>query len=424
MNRSRTWTIVKREFLATTRTKGFLLGTLFGPAIMAGWILLPALFTDSGGTRDVVVIDGTRTDLGEAVAEQLTRDSEEMAFAARVVAPPPGAADSVRAEMAARTAAGEIDGYVWLPPGLPAGESASYEARHATNMREVRSVRSAVDDAVRQSRLRAAGIDPSTLSEALRPTPYEAREVTAEGHGAVASGEAMIMTAIIAVFVIYFIILLYGNSVLRGVREEKENRVVEIVLSSIRAEQLMAGKVFGIGGACLLQVAIWVAVAALVAAFGEDIVRSIGGQPPTLPNLPLSAAFIYVAFFAGGFFLYASIYAALGSLATSGQDAQNMQFAAMVPLMVAFFMAFGVMNDPESRLAVVASLIPFTSLIVVPLRAILGAIPWPQTLLAAVLLALTCWATLWIAGRIYRVTVLATGQRPSLRRLWRWVRAS
>lgn len=422
--RSRTWTIVKREFLATTRTKGFLLGTLFGPAIMAGWIILPALFADTGGTREVVVIDGTRTDLGSAVAEQLIRDSEDLAFAARVLVPPPGAADSVRGEMAARTAAGEIDGYVWLPPGLPAGESASYEARHATNMREVRTVRSAVDDAVRQARLRAAGIDPSTLTEALRPTPFVAREVTAEGRGAAASGEAMFMTAIIAVFVIYFVILLYGNNVLRGVREEKENRVVEIVLSSIRAEQLMAGKVFGIGGACLLQVAIWVAVAAVVAAFGEDIVRAIGGEPPTLPNLPLSAAFVYVAFFAGGFFLYASIYAALGSIATSGQDAQNMQFAAMAPLMVAFFMAFGVMNDPESRLALVASLIPFTSLIVVPLRAILGAIPWTQSLLAAAILALTCWGTLWVAGRIYRVTVLATGQRPSLRRLWRWVRAS
>jgi ABC-2 type transport system permease protein len=424
VSRSRTWTIVKREFLATTRTKGFLLGTLFGPAIMAGWILLPALFAESGGTREVVVIDGTRTDLGDAVAEQLILDSEDLTFTARVVTPPPGAADSVRAEMAARTAAGEIDGYVWLPPGLPSGESASYAARHATNMREVRTVRSAVDDAVRQARLRAAGIDPSTLSDVLRPTPFEAREVTAEGHGAAASGEAMIMTAIIAVFVIYFIILLYGNNVLRGVREEKENRVVEIVLSSIRAEQLMAGKVFGIGGACLLQVAIWVAVAAVVAAFGEDLVRAIGGEPPTIPSLPLSAAFVYVAFFAGGFFLYASIYAALGSFATSGQDAQNMQFAAMAPLMVAFFMAFGVMNNPESTLAVVASLIPFTSLIVVPLRAILGAIPWSQTLLAAVLLALTCWGTLWVAGRIYRVTVLATGQRPSIRRLWRWVRAA
>ncbi|HJR52655.1 MAG TPA: ABC transporter permease [Gemmatimonadota bacterium] len=421
---SRTWTIVKREFLATTRTKGFLLGTLFGPAIMAGWIILPALFADTGGSREVVVIDGTRTDLGSAVAEQLIRDSEDLAFAARVVAPPPGAADSVRAEMAAQTAAGEIDGYVWLPPGLPAGESASYEARHATNMREVRTVRSAVEDAVRQARLRAAGIDPSTLTEALRPTPFVAREVSAEGHGAAASGEAMFMTAIIAVFVIYFIILLYGNNVLRGVREEKENRVVEIVLSSIRAEQLMAGKVFGIGGACLLQVAIWVAVAGLVAAFGEEIVRAIGGEPPTLPNLPLSAAFVYVAFFAGGFFLYASIYAALGSIATSGQDAQNMQFAAMAPLMVAFFMAFGVMNDPESTLAVVASLIPFTSLIVVPLRAILGAIPWSQVTLAALLLGLTCWGTLWLAGRIYRVTVLATGQRPSLGKLLRWIRTS
>ena len=421
---SRTWTIVKREFLATTRTKGFILGTLFGPAILAAWILLPALFADSGGTRQVVVIDGTRTGLGQAVAEQLSHDSEDLAFSVRVVAPAAGTADSVRAAMAARAAAGEIDGYVWLPPGLPAGESASYEARHATNMREVGTVRSAVDDAVRQARLRAAGIDPSTLSEALKPTPFEAREVDVEGQGAAASGEAMVMVAILAVFVIYFVILLYGNNVLRGVREEKENRVVEIVLSSIRAEQLMAGKVFGIGGACLLQVAIWVAVAALVSAFGEDIVRSLGGQVPTIPAIPFSSAFVYVAFFAGGFFLYASIYAALGSLATSGQDAQNMQFAAMLPLMVAFFMAFGVMNDPEGPLAVAGSLIPFTSLIVVPLRAILGAIPWTQTLLAAVLLALTCWATLWIAGRVYRVTILATGQRPSLRRLWRWVRTA
>lgn len=421
---SRTWTIVKREFLATTRTKGYLLGTLFGPAILAGWILLPALFADSGGAREVVVIDGTRSGLGQAVAEQLTHDSEDLAFSARVVAPAPGTADSVRAVMSARAAAGEIDGYVWLPPGLPSGESASYEARHATNMREVEAVRSAVDDAVRQARLRAAGIDPSTLSEALRPTPFEAREVSSEGKGAAASGEAMVMVAIIGVFVIYFVILLYGNNVLRGVREEKENRVVEIVLSSIRAEQLMAGKVFGIGSACLLQVAIWVAVAALVSAFAEDIVRSIGGQVPSIPDIPASAAFVYLAFFAGGFFLYASIYAALGSLGSSGQDSQNMQFAAMMPLMVAFFMAFGVMNDPEGKLAVAGSLIPFTSLIVVPLRAILGAIPWSQTLLAAVLLALTCWGTLWVAGRVYRVTVLATGQRPSLRRLWRWVRAA
>ncbi|HUF89737.1 MAG TPA: ABC transporter permease [Gemmatimonadota bacterium] len=421
---SRTWTIVKREFVATTRTKGFVFGTLFGPAILAAWILLPALFAEGGGTRDVVVIDGTRTGLGEAVAARLAEDAGDLAFRARVVAPAPGTADSVRQAFAARAVAGEIHGYVWLPPGLPAGENASYEARHATNMREVGRVRSAVDDAVRQARLKAAGIDPGTLSAALAPAPFVAHEVDAGGRGAANSGETMVLVSIIAVFVIYFVILLYGNNVLRAVREEKENRVVEIVLSSIRAEQLMAGKVFGIGGASLLQVAIWVAVAVLVSAVGEDLVRSIGGQVPTIPRLPASAAFIYLGFFAGGFFLYASIYAALGAMATSGQDAQSLQFAAMLPLMIAFFMAFGVMNDPEGKLAVVGSLIPLTSLIVVPLRAILGAIPWTQTLASAALLAATCWATLWIGGRVYRVTILATGQRPSLRRVWRWVRTS
>ena len=416
--------MVKREFRATTRTKGFVLGTLFGPAILAAWILLPALVADSGGTREVVVIDGTRSGLGEAVAEGLRTSAGDLAFAAWVVAPSPGTADSVREAYRLRAAGGDIDGYVWLPPGLPAGENASYEARHATNVREAGRVRSAVDDAVRQARLRAAGIDPATLSAALAPAPFVAREVDVEGQGAAASGETMVLVSIIAVFVIYFVILLYGNNVLRAVREEKENRVVEIVLSSVKAEQLMAGKVFGIGGACLLQVAIWVAVAALVSSFGEDLVRSIGGQVPTIPRLPAASAFVYLAFFAGGFFLYASIYAALGALATSGQDAQSLQFAAMLPLMIAFFMAFGVMNDPEGTLAVVGSLIPLTSLIIVPLRAILGAIPWTQTLISAALLAATCWATLWIGGRVYRVTILATGQRPSFRRVWRWVRTS
>ena len=114
----------------------------------------------------------------------------------------------------------------------------------------------------------------------------------------------------------------------------------------------------------------------------------------------------------------------LGALAASGQDAQNMQFAAMMPLMIAFFMGFGVMNDPEGPLAVAGSLIPFTSLIVVPLRAILGAIPWSQTLAAAAILAAACWAVLWVGGRVYRATILATCQRPGLRRIWRLVRSA
>ena len=102
---SRTWTIVKREFLAAVRTKGFLLGTLFGPAIFAAWIILPAVFADSGGTREIVVIDGTRSGLGQAVADQLVRDSDDLAFHARVVAPSAGASDSVREAMASRAAA-------------------------------------------------------------------------------------------------------------------------------------------------------------------------------------------------------------------------------------------------------------------------------------------------------------------------------
>jgi len=198
---------------------------------------------------------------------------------------------------------------------------------------------------------------------------------------------------------------------------------VEVLLSSLRPWQLMTGKVVGIGAAGLLQVAIWIAFAAIAVTLGDEVLLRFGLTPPALPPVPASLAVVVLLFFAGGYFLYASLYAALGAMAASWQDAQNLQFPTLIILMVAFFTTFPVTESPESGLAVATSLIPFTSPLIVPARSALGAMAWPDLVLPMALLFLGCVVLLWIAGRVFRVTILATGSRPTPRRLWRWLRA-
>lgn len=420
---SKTRALIRREFLAFARTKMFLVGTLFGPLLISLVFVLPLVFSEAGGTRELVVVDATGDAVGRQVAAGLGPGAgEDGRYAVTVLDVGPGAADSVRAELRARAVAEEIDGYLWLPSDVASEGGARYEGRHATSFRDLREMRGAVGRAVQEQRLRASGIDPEVLREALGPVDFQAsgvREEEARG-----TPDDLFLVAQFMGMALYLVLLLYGNAILRGVREEKENRVVELILSSVKPEQLMAGKVFGIGGAGLLQVAVWVAFAAVAMAFGDQIAAAIGAGVPDFPRIPWQAGAIFLAFFAGGFFLYACIYASLGAVATSGQEAQNLQYPAIVPLMVGFFMIFAVIDDPGGTLAVVGTLIPLTAPLIVPVRAAIAPVPWPELAASAAIMVATCWLFLWLAGRVYRVTILATGQRPSMKQLWRWVRAA
>lgn len=419
-----TWAVVKREFLAFVRTKGFVIGTLFGPLILSLFLVLPVLFSRGGGSREVVIVDAAGDDLGRAVATALAPGEEGVGrYRVRVISPLPDGADSLRASLRRRALAEEIDGWLWLPSDLDAGATVRYEGRHATSFRDVRELRGAVGEAVRAERLRASGIDPEILADAMRPVELEARGLQAQEASQGTPDEIFFAAQFMAV-ALYLVILLYGNAILRGVREEKENRVVELVLSSVRPETLMAGKVFGVGAAGLLQVSVWVGFAALGLAFGEQIATAIGGSLPEVPSVPWRAGALFLLFFTGGYFLYASIYAALGAVATSGQEAQNLQYPAIVPLFVGFMMVFAVLDDPGSALATAGTLIPFTAPLVVPVRELVAPLPAWELALSVVLLAATCVLFVWLGGKVYKVTILASGQRPKLRKIWRWVRAA
>ncbi len=419
---SKTMAIVRREFLAFVRTKWFVIGTLFGPLLMSLFIVLPLLFAEGGGSRRLVVVDATGGDVGQSVVDALAADAAGGRYEVEGVRPPAGSEDSLQAALRQRVAEGALDGWIWLPAGVTGAEAARYEGRHATSFRDLRETRLAVQRAVQEERLRDAGIDPGVLATVLSPVGLEARGVAQEE--ARGTPDELFLAAQFMGLALYLVILLYGNTILRAVREEKENRVVELLLSSVAPERIMAGKVFGIGAAGLLQLSVWVLFAALALTFGDDVAPALGASLPDLPSIPWQAGALFLLYFTGGYFLYAALYAAMGAVATSSQEAQNLQYPAIAPLMVGFLMVFAVLDDPSGNLSVAGSLIPFTSPLVVPVRALLVPIPAAELAASVAILAAACAALLWAGGKVYKVTVLSTGNRPTARQLWRWIRAA
>jgi ABC-2 type transport system permease protein len=418
----KTWAVVKREFGAFVGTKSFVLGTLFGPFALLLLFLLPELIEGGAGDARQVVVEPGGTPASQDVAAALGRESQAAdATALRIeVVESSAAGEAVLQDLRERILAGRLDGFLILP--ADSAGAVVYEGRPA-DLQAMGRLRAAAERAVQRARLAAAGIDAGAVERALAPVRFETHAI-GSAPVPIEPREDLVGFVFFLNTLIYIVILIYGISVLRSVQEEKEQRIVEVLLSSLRPGQLMTGKVLGIGAAGLLQVVIWVAFAAVVLAWGDDLLPRLGMTPPSIPRVPASLALVVLVFFAGGYFLYAALYAALGAIATSWQDAQNLQFPALIVLMVAYFTTFAAAENPDSGLAAATSLIPFTSPLVVPARVALGAMGWGELVLPLVLLAAGCAALLWIAGRIFRVTILATGARPTPRRLWQWFRAT
>jgi ABC-2 type transport system permease protein len=437
---SRTFAVIKREFTESVRARTFLVGTILGPVFMIGLFAVQFLILSraGGGEHDVAIVDATGTGIGDQVAARLAGEGGaprgggmRPTFTTELVTIDAAEADTRRAALNDRVVAGEIDGFLYLPPDLMSAGGALYEGDNATNSSVTGELRGAVQQAVQSRRLETEGIDPSRVDQALRPVRLESTKTGDQG--ATGSAEATSVLGFLMGFAIYMVVLLYGAAVMNGVLEEKRDRIVELIVSSVPAQNLMLGKVIGIGGAGVLQVAIWVAFAAVLLMNGAAIAGAVGApeeavaalsQGTILPDVPLSVGILFILYFAGGFFLYSTIYAMLGAIATNSQEAQQLVFPVIVPLIIGFFLVPLATQNPEGGPAVIGSLVPFTAPMVMPVRAVIAGVPWLQLILSIVLLFGTALALVWIGGKIYRIGIFATGKRASFREVWRWVRTA
>jgi ABC-2 type transport system permease protein len=411
--------VLKREFFERVRSKGFWIGTLILPLFMGATILLPALLGQGDRTRTLVIVDEAPAGVAEQVAATLTRPEKEGEPAEYRIERSAGPFASAREALNRRVLDKEIDGYVHLPADVVQRNTIDYRARNVGNLRVAADVRRAVSQAVQAERLRGAGLQVGEVAALMRPVEVNSARITASGETAQDADQAFLLSYVVG-FVVYFLVFLYGFNVMRSVLEEKTNRIVEVVVSSIKASHLMLGKILGVGAVAMLQVAIWVvmgvAMSRVKGRFGlpEGALASLGLSPALGVQL--------VAFFVLGFFLFAALFAALGAAVNSEQEAQQYQTVVFLPLIVPMLFIGRIVGDPMGTTATVLGLIPLTAPVTMPMRLTATSVPGWQIAASLAGMVVTVLLVGWLAGKIYRVGILSTGKKPTVRELVRWLR--
>ncbi len=427
---TRLWQVTLREYLAQVRTKGFIIGTIIGPVIMAALMFLPGLLMMRSTPKAlrIIVLDGSgqlqealEGALGAAGAKEDGKAGQpQQGQATFVLEPrPPGELGAVQKQLDAAVSEGRLDGFVVLPADIVETSKAEYRARNVTNFQEIQRLRHTLSDVVKQLRLRDEGLDAKKIDHLTRGVDLAAIRVTAGG-----AEEDRGLTFFFAMFLmmmIYMPVLMWGSVLMNGVIEEKTSRVVELVVSSVSPFTLLGGKVLGIGAAGLTQLVVWLGCVAAGLAYGAASLAAAGIHLPGLTPLVIVA---FPICFLLGYFLYSLFFAAVGAAVNSLQEAQSLVMPISMMMVVAFMTFPVVMRSPDGLLAVVLSLIPVFTPLTMFLRICIQAPPLWQIVLSFTLTFLTIVGVTWLVGRIYRMGILMYGKKPNLPEILRWVRTA
>jgi ABC-2 type transport system permease protein len=274
--------------------------------------------------------------------------------------------------------------------------------------------KSRIEDAVQtvltREELAHSGMGASDVDAIMQPVDLDSSQAAQNDSAGAAIGSAYGLF-----FLMYFTILFYCMNVARSIIEEKNSRIFEVLLATIRPEEMMAGKILGVGAVGLTQVGIWI-----IAGVGGSAMLA-GGLPV---HLTATQFILFILFFLLGYILYSGIAAGLGALAGTEQELQQMNIFLMLPLIACSTIIFRVITDPEGILAKVFSFIPFCTPLIMYVRIVVHQPPWYQIALSIVELVFTIYAMLWLSTRIYRVGILMYGKRPSLPEMLRWLKYS
>ncbi|HEX5483410.1 MAG TPA: ABC transporter permease [Terriglobia bacterium] len=421
------WFVVKREYLTRVATKGFIISTVAIPLFIIGLIVFQVMMAARQPlhTLRISIADETGQ-LGEITASLLAKQKlpdGRPAFLVSHVYEHPPSPESLRPKLTTMTRRQQLDGYLWIPSGVASGQKPELVVANPGAFPMLDPFTSALREAMIATRLKSQGVRVENLSTLLRASGVRLIHLTGKGESE-DRGQAFVI-AIAMATVLYGSLLMYGLTTMRSVLEEKTTRMMEILVSSVRPFELLAGKILGVAAVGLTQFLIWAISGGLLAAYGFRMVR--GANPAgsgfhiDLPPAVLAYAVIY---FIIGYFLFAAMYAAVGSVVSSEQDAQQLQMPITL-LLVGSYILFGiVMRDPNSSVSVTLSMIPFFAPILMVIRIALEAPPLWQIGLSLLLLVLATLGVIYASARVYRVGILMYGKKPSLVEIFRWLRYS
>ncbi len=433
--------VIKREYIQRVRTKFFVVATILGPVLMAGFTIVPALMFGirAGGPTRLAIVDQTGK-MYARVAQEFVADRSSSNEARK----PPGTApgfdspnqavgpngkapeasfvveqvplsgrplDVVRQELDARVSRKELDGFVILPPNLLNGEQPEFSARNTADLFTRSKVENSINRALRSQRMVDNGIDEKKVEKMSEPITLN----TTGAGGKESKGESSFFLVFGLGLLIYMSVLLYGQFVLGAVIEEKETRIAEILFSSMRSFPLMMGKLIGVSLVALTQLSIW------AIAFLSFSVWAAGSSL-TVPHIPPMVLVYFVIYFLMGYFTYATVYAVVGSMVTTTQEGAQVALPIVLLLVMGFYLSFNIIRSPNSSLAFWASMFPFFAPITMLVRIVTETPPLWQILLSLAIGIATVVGLIWLASRIYRVGMLMTGKKATIPEVMRWVR--
>jgi ABC-2 type transport system permease protein len=412
------WAVIaRREFLERVRTKWFLIGTLLGPIGMVALIVIPAVLANVGqeGVR-IKVVDHTGR-LGGLVATTLGANEGWK------VEDVPAPADPKNRPLLDEIRDEKIDGFIVIPANAMVDGTITYQGDNATNQSVVVAIFQGVSDAVRRLRAADVKITREQVDVVMAQVRFKPRHTTGEEEGT--SGFAAFAVGYALMLILYMAIVLYGMNVMRSVVQEKTSRIVELMVAAAKPRALMAGKILGVGAVGLVQLTVWLGMAWLTVEYRDSLLGTFGVEGAggfSIPSLRASEIAVALIYFILGYFFYASLYAAVGAMVSTEQEAQQAQTPVILLLIIPMVCMQLVANDPRGPTAELMTMLPFSSPILMPMRYLLGGASVTQLLLSIAILAASTAVVAIVAARIYRVGILMYGKRPSLRELLRWLR--
>ncbi|MFN7986035.1 MAG: ABC transporter permease [Thermoanaerobaculia bacterium] len=438
------WAVLKREYRETVRKPSFLVMTVLAPFLMAALMVVPALLATKGmGERRVAILDGTGR-LGEVAAALLKEMPGGGSPFARGVragrsAAPGGKVLPQYVDLSgadAKNAVGpylerlsaertpketRLDGVLLVPADAFENPSAhlTYFSRSAADLLAQEKLGRVVNTALQHERLAARGMAGAELELLLATVPVQSVQVTKSGQERT-GGESSFVVAMLFLTLLFIPSLVYGQEVMRGVIQEKTDRVVEILVSSMTPMELLSGKILGMAAIGLTQIAVWVTMVALVAGSGLSQAQAAGVDLSAV--LRPSVAVWFVVFFLLSYLVSVGIYAAGGAIVSSEKEAQQVLTPVVFVLLVPWFLLMPILTSPDSTLSVVLSLVPIYTPMTMFVRILVSEPPAWQVALSLLLSVATIAFLLKTTAKVFRAGILATGKRPTIPELWRWLK--
>ena len=432
--------VVKREYVQRVRARMFIVTTLLLPVAMSFFAVVPILVVNiKTPPVRVAVVDQTGKLYNELRKALVSDEAEQQAenqgasgprtggrrnlssFQLEEINAPNQSTEELRANLNQRLRQREIDGYIILPPDFIDHGEAEFFNNNPGDLFSQNALQSALGRAVREQRLIAAKVDNKTREELFRPIDLQAVKIGETGGQERDTGNIFALVFAIG-FVMYISILMYGQIILGAVIEEKETRIAEILFSSIRPFTLMIGKLVGVSLVALTQLMIWGLAISAFSLYGVSVLASRGLASFSIPHIPFSHFIYFGLFFLLGYFIYATIYALVGSMVTTAQEGGQLAMPIIVMLVVSFYLFLPVSRSPDSSFSFWVSMIPFSAPVAMAVRIVAHTPPFWQIALSLLIGFSTVLVMMWMASRVYRIGMLMYGKRASIPEAWRWAR--